>query len=214
MFFLRHLFISFFLFALAEAVLLAQVGAAIGWGITIGLIVLTALLGSIMFRRQGLLTLTRLNQRMAQGEMPGQEMLEGVLILLGGALLMTPGFLTDAIGFIFLIGASRRCLAAWMISKGIMQAMMKPGNAGGEQVWVYQQRSYRQAYPPDNDRTFRWGNATGAERDVSPTADRVSDHPASSTAPQQQSPRQPSPHRQGNLIEGDYQITDQDQPKA
>lgn len=185
MFFARHLFISFFLFALAEAILLAKVGTAIGWGITIALIVLTAMIGSFMFRKQGVLTLTKLNQRMAQGELPGQEMVEGVLILIGGALLMTPGFLTDVIGFIFLIGSTRRAVAAWMISKGIMQAVMTPPGANS-QVWVYRQTS--------------WQNSPFPEKDVTPMADEPL-------------PRG-SRGQGGQLIEGEYQIEDKDKPKS
>lgn len=179
MFFARHLFFSFFLFALAEAVLLAKVGTAIGWGITIALIVLTAFIGSIMFRQQGFLTLTRLNQRMANGELPGQEMVEGVLILMGGVMLMTPGFLTDALGFICLISGTRRLLAAWMIRKGIMQAVM-PGNGQGQgQVWMYRE-------------TWQQGNVYEHQGDASQSS--PDHHPQTGPAP-----------RSGELIEGDFQ---------
>ena len=123
MFLFRHIFLTILVFALAEAVLLAKVGTAIGWPITILMIVTTAMIGSAMFRHQGLATWLRVNERMAQGEMPGQELIEGVLLLLGGALLITPGFITDAIGFACLIPATRKPMAKWMLSKGVMQAM-------------------------------------------------------------------------------------------
>ena len=106
-----RVFLFIFIFALLEAVVLGQVAQAIGWGITILLTVFTALLGSILFRWQGLETWMRLNQRLQQGEVPGTELVEGVMLLLGGALLITPGFITDGVGFLLLIPPSRRAMA-------------------------------------------------------------------------------------------------------
>lgn len=139
MFLFRHIFLTILVFALAEAVLLAKVGTAIGWPITILMIVTTAMIGSAMFRHQGLATWLRVNERMAQGEMPGQELIEGVLLLLGGALLITPGFITDAIGFACLIPATRKPMAKWMLSKGVMQAMSQQAGSVHGSTWVYRE---------------------------------------------------------------------------
>ena len=102
-----RIFFFIFAFALLEVLVLAKVAGLIGWPITIIATVVTALLGSYLFRRQGLETWVRLNQRMQQGDMPGQEMVEGIMLLLGGALLITPGFITDAVGFALLLPGSR-----------------------------------------------------------------------------------------------------------
>ena len=118
--------------------MLAQVAGAIGWPITIVATVVTALLGSYLFRRQGLDTWVRLNQRMQQGEMPGQEMVEGMMLLLGGALLITPGFITDTVGFALLLPGSRRWMANKVIQKGSLQSFTTVQGAG----FAYTRSSY------------------------------------------------------------------------
>ena len=134
-----RVFLFIFIFALLEAVVLGQVAQAIGWGITILLTVFTALLGSILFRWQGLETWMRLNQRLQQGEVPGTELVEGVMLLLGGALLITPGFITDGVGFLLLIPPSRRAMAGYLARKGTLQSLGGAGNGG---FWVYQRGSW------------------------------------------------------------------------
>jgi len=125
-----RVFFFIFGFALLEVLVLAQVAGAIGWPITIVATVVTALLGSYLFRRQGLDTWVRLNQRMQQGEMPGQEMVEGMMLLLGGALLITPGFITDTVGFALLLPGSRRWMANKVIQKGSLQSFTTVQGAG------------------------------------------------------------------------------------
>ena len=143
-----RIFLFIFIFALLEAMVLAKVAQIVGWGFTILATVFTAMLGSMLFRWQGLETWVRLNQRLQQGQVPGSELIEGVLLLLGGALLITPGFITDAIGFVLLLPPSRKALAGLMVRRGMLQAM---GNrAGNANVWVYT-RSYGTG--PANDGT-------------------------------------------------------------
>lgn len=108
MFLIRHPFLVIFSVALLESMLLAQVGSSIGWGLTIGLILLSTMIGSLMMRQQGFQTFRRLQMAMARGENPGPEILEGVLIMAGGLLLMTPGFISDSIGFFLLIPVTRQ----------------------------------------------------------------------------------------------------------
>lgn len=117
-----RIFLFIFAFALLEVMVLAAVANVIGWPVTIALVVATALIGSWLFRRQGLDTWLRLNQRVQAGEMPGRELVEGMMLLLGGALLITPGFITDATGFVLLLPFTRRALADWLIRKGKIQA--------------------------------------------------------------------------------------------
>lgn len=136
-----RIFLFIFVFALLEAMVLGQVAQSIGWGVTILLTVLTAMLGSLLFRWQGLETWLRLNRRMQAGEMPGAELVEGVMLLLGGALLITPGFITDAIGFLLLLPQSRKAMAAYVVRKGMIQAFTpRPGQGGAQyRTWVYRQ---------------------------------------------------------------------------
>ena len=124
-----RIFLFIFAFALLEVMVLAAVANVIGWPITIALVVATALIGSWLFRRQGLDTWVRLNRRVQAGEMPARELVEGMMLLLGGALLITPGFITDATGFALLLPFTRRAMADWLIRKGKIQAFASAGGA-------------------------------------------------------------------------------------
>ncbi|MCG8436744.1 MAG: FxsA family protein [Pseudomonadales bacterium] len=135
-----RIFFFIFGFALLEVIVLAQVAGMIGWPVTIIATVTTALLGSFLFRRQGLDTWIRLNQKMQQGDMPGQEMVEGIMLLLGGALLITPGFITDAVGFALLLPTSRRLMARRIIAKGTLQGFATQ-RQGGFTYTAYTQHS-------------------------------------------------------------------------
>lgn len=98
----RLLFILFITVPLVELYCLIQVGDVLGVIPTIALCIFTAALGAALLRYQGLQTIARIQQRVATGEVPATDMLEGAILLLSGVLLMTPGFLTDVIGFLCL----------------------------------------------------------------------------------------------------------------
>jgi len=93
-----------------ELVLLIEVGKALGFLPTLGLIVATGLVGATLARHQGLNVLSRLRGEIGAGRLPADALLDGVLILVAGALLVTPGVLTDAVGFLLLIPLTRRGL--------------------------------------------------------------------------------------------------------
>lgn len=117
-----------------EMYLLIVVGSHIGALPTIGLVVLTATIGLWLLRLEGMATLMRLQERLNQGEIPGQELLEGVMLLVGGALLLTPGFFTDTIGFVCLLPGLRKPIAEWMINRGMIGAIGSV-RMGGAQTW-------------------------------------------------------------------------------
>jgi len=121
---LRLLLILFLTVPLIEIYLLIQVGSVLGALPTVALVVLTAILGAAMLRLQGFATMQRVRQTMARGEMPAIEMLEGVVLLFCGALLLTPGFFTDVIGFLGLVPSLRRGLILWLLSKGMLRGQM------------------------------------------------------------------------------------------
>jgi len=106
--FFQILLLLFLLVPVIEIYLLIEVGSMIGAIYTILLVVLTAVAGAALLRWQGLTTFQRVREAMARGEVPAIEMMEGVVLLICGALLLTPGFFTDAIGFLALIPAVRR----------------------------------------------------------------------------------------------------------
>jgi UPF0716 protein FxsA len=105
-----------------EIYLLLQVGGIIGAVPTIFLVVLTAVLGGWLLKQQGLATLQRFQACLAQGTLPAYEMVEGPILLVGGALLLTPGFITDIMGFACLIPQLRRKIAQYVIENHLIQA--------------------------------------------------------------------------------------------
>ncbi len=111
-----RLFLLFLLVVpVLEIYMLLQIGAAIGVVPTIFSVVATAVIGSWLLRQQGFSTLQRLQQSMAQGTLPAKELIEGPILMVGGALLLTPGFVTDAIGFLCLIPASRQKIVNYVL---------------------------------------------------------------------------------------------------
>ncbi len=95
---------------LAEIAVFIQVGDVIGLWPTLILIVVTALLGTWQLRAQGLATLNRARSQMEQGVMPARELFDGVCLLVAGALLLVPGFVTDVIGALLFVPALREAL--------------------------------------------------------------------------------------------------------
>ncbi len=105
--FLR-LFLLFTLVPLVELFLLIEIGRLIGPLPTVALVVTTGALGAWLARSQGLATLRRVQSEWSAGRMPAEALLEGLLILIAGAVLLTPGLLTDLFGFFLLVPAGRR----------------------------------------------------------------------------------------------------------
>ena len=122
----RYLFILFLTIPLVEIYFLIQVGEVIGAWPTVLLVVITAVLGVWLLRWQGLSTLTRVQTSLQHGELPAQAMLEGMLLLVAGALLLTPGFVTDGFGFLILVPPLRHRMAGWLLQRGLLQAGMPP----------------------------------------------------------------------------------------
>lgn len=114
---MRFLFILFIAVPILEMLVLIQVGQQIGALWTIALVLLTAFIGINLLRYQGLATLSRATWRMQSGQIPAQEMLEGILLAVGGALLLTPGFVTDSIGFVLLLPFTRQFFAVRLMSR-------------------------------------------------------------------------------------------------
>ncbi len=85
----------FFIIPLVEMIILIEVGGMIGPLPTVGLVVLTAICGVWLLRLEGMATLTRVQEKLQRGEIPESELLEGIMLIIGGALLLTPGFATD-----------------------------------------------------------------------------------------------------------------------
>ena len=113
-----HIVLLFFLIVpFVEIYLLLKIGSVVGVAPTVALVVFTAVLGAWMLRQQGFATLQRFKNSLDRGVIPAQEMIEGPILLVGGALLLTPGFFTDIVGFACLIPATRGKIAAFIIEK-------------------------------------------------------------------------------------------------
>jgi UPF0716 protein FxsA len=109
---LGRLFLLFVGVPLLELFILVQMGQLVGVWPTIGLVVLTGATGAALARLEGLRTIWKLRGELARGRLPGAALLDGFAILLGGALLLTPGILTDLVGFSFLLPPTRKALLA------------------------------------------------------------------------------------------------------
>ncbi len=128
------LLLLFVVLPAAELSLLIKVGSKIGAGNTLLAILATGLLGAWLARSQGLAILAALNARMARGEPPTRELLEGALVLVAGAVLLTPGFLTDAIGLLCLLPVTRRGMLVLLeraVARGRLRAASRPPGARG-----------------------------------------------------------------------------------
>ena len=106
-----RLLLLFVFLPMIELYLLIMLGARIGPMPTIGLIVLTGVIGATLARQQGLSTLAKIQNELKQGRAPTQELVEGAMIVVGGLVLLTPGILTDIFGFAMMVPGSRRSLA-------------------------------------------------------------------------------------------------------
>lgn len=128
----RWLLLFFIVTPIVEMYLLLTVGDIIGALPTIGLVLLTAVIGVNLLRRQGLATLARAQERMSQGALPVAEMADGILLAVAGPLLLTPGFVTDAMGFLLLVPAVRRSLGVLISERLVVvgSQSMGPGPMG------------------------------------------------------------------------------------
>jgi UPF0716 protein FxsA len=104
---LLALILVFIVLPLAELYVILKVGDSIGWAPTILILVVDSLLGSVLLRTQGRSIWNRFNTALAEGRIPHREVMDGVLVIFGGAFLITPGFITDILGLILLIPPTR-----------------------------------------------------------------------------------------------------------
>ena len=115
------LFFIFISIPLIEIILFIQLGSLIGLWLTLLTVLITAIIGTIIVRAQGLAAISRLQSSFSRLENPSEPLANGAMILISGALLLTPGFLTDAIGFAFLIPAVRLNIYRYMRNKFSVQ---------------------------------------------------------------------------------------------
>ncbi|HBC2168332.1 TPA: FxsA family protein [Vibrio cholerae O1] len=123
-----------------EIALFIQVGGVLGVWPTIALVLLTAIVGASLVRSQGLQTLLTVQQRLAQGQLPAQQILEGVMLAVAGVLLLTPGFFTGILGMLVLLPAPRAYFAKQLMSRVVVGNIHASG-AGFEQPNPFHDRA-------------------------------------------------------------------------
>ncbi len=126
------LFIIFLVVPIAELYVLIQIGQAIGILPTIALLIGDSILGAALMRQQGRATWLRFNRALGEGRVPGREVIDGVLVIFGGALLLTPGFLSDILGLILLIPPTRALVRRVLVRR--FGGRLVESATGGAQV--------------------------------------------------------------------------------
>lgn len=111
---LARLILLFVFVVLAELFILIEIGSYIGGFNTILLVFMTAMLGALLARRQGLRTLQQIQLSLSQGQIPAEELIDGMLILAGGILFLTPGVLTDLFALVLLFSTTRTYFKRWL----------------------------------------------------------------------------------------------------
>ena len=124
--FFTKILILFVIVPVTELYILIEVGKKIGSLSIIGIIILTGIIGAYLVKSQGFMILRKIQNDLNEGIMPGDSLIQGAIILAGGILLLTPGFVTDIVGFIFLIPVSRNIVKKYLLKW--LQGKIKEGN--------------------------------------------------------------------------------------
>lgn len=135
----------FILVPLVELYFIIVVGDMIGALWTVLLVLMTAVIGVNLLRLQGMSTLGRAQHNMAQGQLPAMEMMEGVALAVAGILLITPGFITDSIGFLLLLPVTRRAIIRSLMKQATVYTSMHGGQGG------FQSGSYYEHHTSEHD---------------------------------------------------------------
>ncbi len=114
---LPKLIAAFVIIPLIELMVLLRINEWLGPMETIALVVVTGIIGATLAKMQGLLVLQQIQKELSMGQLPAPRMVDGILILVAGALLITPGLLTDAVGFLLLVPAFRAVVRRWLRTK-------------------------------------------------------------------------------------------------
>lgn len=129
---------------LAEIAVFIKVGEMIGIGATVALVILTAIIGVALLKRQGLAAMARAQESVDAGELPVDSVIDGVCLLVAGAFLLTPGLITDAAGFLLMVPGFRRGLARKLFAK------IK--ESGSFSVHTFGSGDHRRRRPPGDDK--------------------------------------------------------------
>ncbi len=123
-----YLVLAFIIVPLLELAVIIQVGQGLGVLPTIGLLLVVSIVGAWLVKFQGLGVMNRIRRQLAAGQMPTDELVNGVLILVAGALMLTPGFITDAVGLALLFPPSRAVVRRFLAQRFRASIITGPGS--------------------------------------------------------------------------------------
>lgn len=172
------LFILFIVMPFVEIALLIKLGDLLGFWRTIGIVIVTAIVGAYVLQAQGMATMQRVSQSMRSGEPPIKPVVDGFFLAISGAFLLTPGVVTDAIGLLLLVPPVRHAIARWGFGR-----MVKSGS-----FTVH---------------TYGMDGADAAGAGPDNASDRASKRPGSSAS--DRPGRRPGAGRDGPVIDGEFE---------
>lgn len=130
---LYKLFLLFIITPLVELALLIKLGEVLGFSTTFSLVIFTGAAGAWLAHQQGLRVIRKVNETLERGEMPTDPLIDGLLVVVGGAFLITPGIITDILGFTLVIPLTRKLIRKYIkqyIQSRIHMSVSAPGQAG------------------------------------------------------------------------------------
>ncbi|MFC2091461.1 FxsA family protein [Elusimicrobiota bacterium] len=123
---IAYLILLFTVIPVVELIILIEVGRYVGIANTIALVILTGVSGAYLARMQGLSILSKIRNNLNNGIMPTEELIDAVMVLIGGLMLLTPGFVTDILGFMVLVPMARNVIKSFVKRKIIPRYIKKP----------------------------------------------------------------------------------------
>lgn len=145
------LFLLFAVMPIVEIALLINVGEMIGGWNTVGIVIATAFIGAFLVKKEGVSTLSAAQAKMQQGIPPGDEMAQGLLLLVAGVLLVTPGFVTDIIGLLFTLPPTRKMFAKVLLAKLAVRVQSQAGSPFQGGAGFHAQYQYQSKSPSTDD---------------------------------------------------------------
>ena len=175
------LFILFAVLPILEIMLLINVSDSIGGWNTFALVLITAFFGAYFVRREGMQTLASVQHKLATGEMPGKEMSEGLLLLVAGVLLVTPGFITDGLGLLFTLPLTRAPIAKYMVANvlksGKINAQFSAGGFHNQQQGPFgQSNSFNDDFNRQNTTQHSRQDGEIIDAEYTDKSDKSSEH--------------------------------------
>jgi UPF0716 protein FxsA len=143
------LLVLFVAVPIIEIAAILQVGSWLGFWPTVLLLVLDSIIGAVLLRSQGRAAWQRFNAAVARGRPPARETLDGVLVVFGGALLLTPGFVTDAVGILFLLPPTRAVVRRLLVRRFAQRMVVAAAGGAGARFTTFRRPAARDDYDVD-----------------------------------------------------------------